>query len=150
MTTSATKTTTNTGTYVDTRAVVGKVYELLGKGDVPAIVELVSDDAQWEHWEKNSAQAEGIPYLKAGKGKKGAADFMASLAAIEIRDFKVGGLLAGGNKVCAEIVIEFKVKATGKTLRDEQIHFWTLNDRGQVVGFRHYLDTAKHIEASTP
>jgi hypothetical protein len=66
------------------------------------------------------------------------------------RDFKVGGMLAGGNKVWAEIVIEFKVKATGKILPDEQLHLWTLDDRGQVVGFRHYLDTAKHIEASTP
>jgi predicted ATPase len=44
----------------------------------------------------------------------------------------------------------FKVKATGKLLRDEQLHLWTLDDRGQIVAFRHYLDTAKHIEASTP
>ena len=48
--------------------------------------------------EKNSAQAKSVPYLQAGKGKKGAADFLASLAAVEMRDFKVGGLLACGNK----------------------------------------------------
>jgi ketosteroid isomerase-like protein len=113
-------------------------------------LEHVSEDARWEHWENNFAQAKGIPFLRAGKGKKGAGDFLASLAAIEIREFKVGDLLAGGDKVCAEIVIEFKVKATGKVLRDEQLHLWTLDDRGQVVAFRHYLDTAKYIDASTP
>jgi uncharacterized protein len=123
---------------------------LFGKGDVPAILEHVSEDAQWEHWEKSPAQARGVRYLQAGQGKQGAADFLASLAAVEMRDFKVGDILAGDDKVCAEIVIEFKLKATGKILRDEQLHLWTLDDRGQVVAFRHCLDTAKHIEASTP
>lgn len=151
MITSTTKIAVNTDAYIDSQAVIGKLYELFGKGDVPAILEHVSEDAQWEHWEeRSSAQAKGVPYLQAGKGKNGAADFLASLAAVEMREFKVGGLLAGGHKVCAEIVIEFKVKATGKILRDEQLHLWTLNERGQVVAFRHYLDTAKHIEASTP
>lgn len=30
--------------------------------------------------------------------------------------------------------------------QDEEIHLWTLNPAGQVSGFRHYIDTAKHIE----
>ena len=150
MNTSGTKTTTNNDAYANNQAVVGKLYELFGRGDVPAIIERVSEDARWEYWDDNSAQLKGIPYLRAGRGKKGAGDFFASLAGIEIRGFAVGGLLAGGDKVCAEIVIEFTVKATGKALRDEQLHLWTLDERGQIVGFRHYLDTAKHIEASTP
>jgi len=149
MMTSTAKMPAKSDVCASNQAVVGKLYELFGRGDVPAILEQVSEDARWEHWETNSAQAKGIPYLRAGKGKKGAGDFLASLAALEIRDFKVGDLMAGGDKVCAEIVIEFRVKATGKTLRDEQLHLWTLDDRGQVVGFRHYLDTAKHIEASS-
>src|SRR5262245_32203099 len=106
------------------QAVVGKIYELFGKGDVPGILEHISEDARFDHWQNNFAQAKGIPYLQARKGKKGCADFLASLAAIEIREFTVGGLFGSGNKVCAEITIEFKVKATGKTLRDEQIHLW--------------------------
>ena len=150
MNTSTTEMTRKDSGYVDHRAVVGSIYELFGKGDVPAILEHVSEDAQWEHWKENSAQAKGVPYLQARKGKQGAADFLASLGAVELRDFKVGSILGGGNKVCAEIVIEFKVKATGKVLRDEQLHLWTFDDRGQVVAFRHYLDTAKHIEAGTP
>ena len=150
MNTSTADTTSNTTGYTDRRAIVGRIYELFGKGDVPAILEHVSEDARWDHWENNSAQAKGVAYVQARTGKKGAADFLASLAAVEIRVFEVGGILVGGTKVCAEIVIEFKVKATGKILRDEQLHLWTLDDRGQVVAFRHYLDTAKHIEASTP
>lgn len=134
---------------MDNQSVIGKPYESFGKGDVPAVLQLISDDASWEHWEKNAAQAKGVPYLQAGKGKKGAGDFFASLAGVEMRDFRVLGLLAGGNKVCAEVVIEFKVKATGKILPDEELHLWTLNERGQVVAFRHYIDTAKHIEANS-
>lgn len=135
---------------MDNQTVIGHIYEAFGKGDVPAILEHISEDVKWEHWEKNYAQVQGVPYLQAGKGKKGAGDFFASLGAIEMRDFKVLGILAGGNKVCAEVVIEFKVKATGKILRDEELHLWTLNERGQVIAFRHYVDTAKHIEANTP
>lgn len=131
-------------------ALIGRIYEAFGKGDIPTILEHVSEDVKWEHWEKNHAQAKGVPYLRAGNGKKGAADFFASLASIEIRQFKVLGLLSGGNKVCAEVEIEIAVKATGKVLRDEELHLWTLDDQGRIIAFRHYLDTAKHIEATTP
>jgi hypothetical protein len=36
-----------------------------------------------------------------------------------------------------------------KVLRDEELHLWTLDDHGKVIGLRHYVDTAKHIDANT-
>ena len=134
---------------MDNQSIIGHIYECFGKGDVPAILERISEDVKWEHWDKNHAQATGIAYMQRRQGKQGASDFFGTLAAIEMRDFKVLSILSGGNKVCVEVVIEFKVKATGKILRDEELHLWTLDDRGQVIGLRHYVDTAKHIEANT-
>jgi hypothetical protein len=56
--------------------------------------------------------------------------------------------MAGGNQVAAEIVIEFESPATGRRLRDEELHLWTFDDNGQVIRLRHYADTAKHIAAA--
>jgi len=36
------------------------------------------------------------------------------------------------------------VKATGKTLRDLEVHLWTFDDAGRVVRFRHVVDTHAH------
>jgi ketosteroid isomerase-like protein len=30
---------------------------------------------------------------------------------------------------------------------DEELHLWTFNDNGKVVRLRHYVDTAKHLDA---
>ncbi len=53
--------------------------------------------------------------------------------------------MAGGNQVAAEIEIEFESPATGRGLRDQEMHLWTFDDSGQVIRLRHYVDTAKHI-----
>jgi uncharacterized protein len=38
--------------------------------------------------------------------------------------------------------------SSGTIVRDDEIHLWTFDSSGEVVRFRHYLDTAKHIEAA--
>ena len=35
----------------------------------------------------------------------------------------------------------------GRSYRDEEVHLWTFNADGKVARLRHYLDTAKHIQA---
>ena len=129
---------------------VQAIYQAFGKGDVPFIVSKASDDVKWEAWADNTAVKSGkVPYLKTRFGKAGVAEFFASMAAIEIRAFQVHNLLEGGNQVVATASIELTVKATGKVLRDEELHLWTFDERGEVIGFRHYVDTAKHIDANT-
>ena len=84
------------------------------------------------------------------RGKAGVGEFFASLGAIEMHDFQVHNFLGGGNQVVASITIELTVKATGKRLRDEELHLWTFDDAGKVIAMRHYVDTAKHLRANTP
>lgn len=59
-----------------------------------------------------------------------------------------GSWTAGGNQVAAEIAIEAEIIGTGRRYRDEEMHLFTLNSEGKVTRFRHYVDTAKHIEAA--
>jgi ketosteroid isomerase-like protein len=42
-------------------ATVQGIYEAFGKGDVPAILEVLADDVEWEAWENNSAVEAGVP-----------------------------------------------------------------------------------------
>ena len=47
-----------------------------GRGDIPAIIEFLSDNVQWEQWADNSAQKAGVPWMQARKGKDGALNFL--------------------------------------------------------------------------
>ena len=126
---------------------VQAIYAAFGKGDIPAIVELLDDQVAWEAWEDNSAQKAGVPWLRGGTGKAAALAFFQVIGAFKFEDFQVLGLMAGDRQVAAEVLVDL-VLPGGKRVRDEEMHLWNLNDRGRVVRFRHYLDTAKHIAAA--
>lgn len=133
----------------DHLATVGKIYQAFGQGDIPTILAHMADDVQWEAWADNSAQKAGVPWLQARQGKEGVLAFFQVLGGMPVKDFQILSLMAGGNQVAAEFVIEVEVPATGGHYRDEEIHLWTFNEAGQVIRLRHYTDTAKHIAAAT-
>jgi len=125
------------------------IYEAFGRGDIPALLEHLADDVQWESWADNAAQKAGVPWMQARSGKEGAQEFFGVVAALlRITDFRVLSILAGGNQVAAEFVLEADVPSTGGHYRDEEMHLWTFNDEGKVIRLRHYTDTAKHIAAA--
>jgi uncharacterized protein len=124
------------------------IYAAFARGDAAGLLEKLSDDVKWEHWEGNSAQKAGVPYLQARRGKAGVAEFLTSLGAVNLKSMAVVSLMENAHQVSATFTIELEVKATGKSLRDEEVHVWTLDDRGRVIAMRHYCDTAKHIEAN--
>jgi hypothetical protein len=129
-------------------AIISAIYEAFGKGDIPAILEKLSDNVQWEAWDDNSAQKAGVPWLLLRRGKAGALEFFKIVGEMNIKDFRVLSLMSGGNRVAAEIIIEAEMPGSGKRLRDEEIHLWTFDDSGKITRMRHYLDTAKHIAAA--
>ena len=45
------------------------------------------------------------------------------------------------------IEYDLTVKATGKRVRDEEIDLWEFGSDGKINAYRHFLDTAKAIEA---
>lgn len=127
---------------------VTAIYEAFGKGDVPTFLSYLADDVEWEQWADNTAQNAGVPWLQARQGPAGVVEFFKAIGALNLKNFQVLGLMAGGNQVAAEFVIEADVLSTGGHFRDEEIHLWTFNDAGKVVRLRHYADTAKHIAAA--
>jgi uncharacterized protein len=121
---------------------IKEIYEAFGKGDVPTILAKLAPDVEWEQWRDNFAQRADVPHLRHKKGPAAVVDFFREVGRLGIREFKVLSVMEGVGQVAAEIEIE-----TAR-FRDEEIHLWTFDEQGQVVRFRHYVDTAKHIAAA--
>jgi ketosteroid isomerase-like protein len=125
---------------------VNAIYEAFGRGDAPAILDVMADDVAWEHWPDNTAQRAGVPAMKARSGKDGVAEFFAVVGTMGITDFQVLNMMEGGDQVAVSFAIETDVPGGGH-YRDEEIHLWAFDAEGRVCGLRHYTDTAKHIAA---
>ena len=94
-------------------SIVSSMYEAFSKGDIPAVIDHLADDVQWEQWSDNSAQQAGVPWLQARSGKEGAGAFFNVVGGFNFKDFRVLLIMANENKVAAEIVLEADVPATG-------------------------------------
>ncbi len=124
------------------------IYEAFGRGDVPAILETLADDVEWESWADNSSVNAGVPWMTPRHGKDDVVRFFETAGQMEIVDLQILGMMEGANQVAVEFVIEAKLPAWGgRSYRDEEMHLWTFNDDGKIVRLRHYTDTAKQIAA---
>jgi len=131
----------------DLRAAVSSIYEAFGSGDIPALLEYLAEDVRWEQWESWSPHTAGVPWLLPRSGRQGALEFFQIVGAWTILSFRVLDLMASETQVTAEVEIEVRLP-NGAAYRDQEMHLWTFDTHGKVAGFRHYVDTAKHIAAA--
>lgn len=122
---------------------VKAIYEAFGKGDIPFILSCLNESVAWEKWDSNTAQNAGVPYMREHDDPNGVMEFFGETAKLGITGFEVVSIMDGGNKLAVEFVIE-----AARFGKEEEIHLWTFDEKGKVIGFRHYLDTAKHIAAN--
>jgi ketosteroid isomerase-like protein len=125
------------------------IYESFGRGDVPEILDKLASDVRWEDWADHSGQNAGVPYLARRVGREGVKGFFGAVAqTLKFNEFRILEVYGEGRHVVAEIALDAENVTTGRRLRDEELHLWTFNERGEVIRFRHYIDTAKHIGAA--
>lgn len=129
------------------RETIQEIYQAFGRGDVPAIIERLAEDVEWEH----DATDYGIPWLKPGRGRQHVLSFFGVVGTqLTITRFEVKNLLEGGEQVVALIGIDAKVNATGKSYSDLELHLWTFGAKGKISRFRHVADTHQHWLATRP
>src|SRR5512147_3184161 len=94
-------------------ATIQRVYEAFGKGDVPAILDMVTDDVDWAS-ESTSSLA---PWHGNRRGKAEVTGFFEKLAATaEVLDFKPLAFAANDDgDVMVTIQFEMKIPATGRS-----------------------------------
>ena len=122
--------------------VVQETYEALGRGDIPALLDLLTDDVEW------ALQGPSvIPFAGTRYGREGVAEFFSLVGEnLEFQEFEPREFVAQGDTV---VVLGFErslVKPTGRTFEQEWAHVYTLRD-GKVAEFLALEDTAAHAVA---
>jgi ketosteroid isomerase-like protein len=121
---------------------VQTIYAAFGRGDVPAILEHLAEDIEWEYQPVHHT----VPWLQKQRGRSGAAAFFQSAGEhLDISHFAPKTFLEGPGIVAVLVDIDATVRKTGRSFceRDE-VHLWHFDAAGRVVRFRHCVDTAQH------
>lgn len=127
---------------------VQRIYQAFATGDIPAILAVLSDDVRWEHWRDHSAHRLGYALLAPRTGRAGVQAFFQEVGRHTVNDFRVLDITGDDRLVAAEIEITLTNGDTGKRLHDEELHLWSFDTQGRVTRLRHYVDTAKHLDAA--
>ncbi len=122
--------------------VVSSFYERLGKGDVPGVLELLDPQVRW-------TEAERFPYYTGTwVGPQAVLDNLLKRLAADWNDFAATPKdhLIEGIKVVSFGAYSGIYKPTGKSMRSDFAHVWTV-ENAKVTSFLMYTDTAKVLEA---
>jgi ketosteroid isomerase-like protein len=117
--------------------VVQKVYEAFGRADVPAVLNLVADDIDWEF-----VGSPNLPYAGRRRDKKGVADFFAAIPrADRIHTFEPREFIEANEHVTVLGWEKSTAVDTGKDFESDWIHLFTVKD-GKVTRWRGFFNTA--------
>ncbi len=121
---------------------VQEMYAAFGRGDVPALLERLDPNIEWEY----DASPTEVPWLQPRQGRAGAAEFFTSLGELEFHRFEPKAILAEGNLVVALVDFEATARKTGIRIEEiDEVHIWHFGDNGLVTRFRHRADTLKQL-----
>jgi uncharacterized protein len=125
-------------------ATVRSIYEAFGRGDIPAVLDALDDDVEWEPWTIDH----GLPLLTPGRGKAHVAAFFDKIAELEFKRFEPWLVFGSGDHVMALIGVEYLIPQTGRSVSDDaEGHLWVFGPSGKVVAYRHFVDTLQHSQA---
>lgn len=116
---------------------VRAVTEALGRGDLLAVMGMVSKDVRWA---VNAADREAAPWFGVYQGKRSLPDFFAELAELDFSDFTLKAILSDGDLVITWLHVAF-TSPLGREVDMEEVQIWQLAD-GKVTSVDTLLDTA--------
>jgi ketosteroid isomerase-like protein len=116
---------------------VRAVTEALGRGDLLAVMGMVSKDVRWA---VNAEDREAAPWFGVYQGKRSLPDFFAELAKLTFTDFTLKAILSDGDLVMTWLHVAF-TSPLGRDVDMEEVQIWQLAD-GKVTSVDTLLDTA--------
>jgi ketosteroid isomerase-like protein len=115
------------------------VYEAFDRGDIAAILDMVTDEVDWAA-ETTSTVA---PWFGQRRGKSGvAACFDEFGSTMEVEEFSPVAFAANGNEVLTVIRFKARSRANGRSIAMNVHHYFVLNN-GRISYFRGTEDTAQ-------
>jgi ketosteroid isomerase-like protein len=119
------------------RAIVQQGYAAFGRGDIPALLELLSEDVEWE-----TPGTSEFPLAGKRRGHQQVVEFFQTLnATFEIQRFVPETFVAEGDRVIVQGRETALIRATGKVIEVPWAHAFTLRN-GKIVALQEYVDTA--------
>ena len=85
---------------------VKQMYEAFARGDVPAILDKLDENVEWE----TTIPVEGVPWLQPRRGREKIAGFFESLAPLEHKKFDPHTFFESGDKVFVLIALDLTTK----------------------------------------
>ena len=127
----------------DNLQIVKEAYASFTRGDIPAILNTLSDDVVWFL----PGQTDLVPVAGERRGRDEVGQFFSALDENqEVKEFEPQEFIAQGEKVVVLGQYRWRVKSTGREFSSDWAHVFTLRD-GKVVGFHEYYDTAACADA---
>jgi ketosteroid isomerase-like protein len=124
--------------------IVQGTYEAIGRGDIPALLVLLADEVTW-----TLQGPSAIPFAGTRHGREGVAEFFTLIGeTLDFQKFEPREFISQGESV---VVLGYEhsiVKPTGRELRQEWAHVYTVRD-GKIATFRAFEDSAALTAAFT-
>ncbi|HEV7912463.1 MAG TPA: nuclear transport factor 2 family protein [Albitalea sp.] len=118
-------------------ATIQAAYAAFGRGDVAAILDMVTDDVEWTHH-----GSIGLPYMGTFNGKAAVARWFGDVAELDgIQVFEPREFFAGPDHVTVLGWERTKALPAGKVFESHWVHLFTLRD-GKIARFVGTFDTA--------
>ncbi len=118
---------------------VKQIYAAFGRGDIPAILEQLDENVEWN----TEAEVPGVPWLEPRRGRHNIPGFFESMAPLEFTLFEAHTFFEDGDKVFSLVHIEARHGGRSYRIRNEG-HYWTFGAGGKVVSLQILTDTALH------
>lgn len=121
---------------------VQELYAAFGRGDVPAILDQLTDDVVL--YDPGPPE---VPHAGRYRGPEEVGRFFGRVAeTLEIEEFVPTDFLAQADRVVVLGSLRARVKETGRAYDNEWAMVWTLRE-GKVAGWQIYEDTARELAA---
>jgi uncharacterized protein len=116
--------------------VVQEMYTALGRGDIPGVLDTLSDDIEWR-----IAGPSELPYAGLHRGRDEVAKFFETFGqASEFEMFEAQEYFSRGDKVVVLGHERQRVKATGNVVETEWAMVFTLRG-GKIARYHNFVDT---------
>lgn len=124
-------------------AVVRSAYEAFGRGDIPAVLNLIEPHAVWVE-----SEAQGIPNRGTHIGPGAVAEKVFAAVPEHWEHFQLvpEDFFHDGDTVIVRGVVQATAKKTGRRMRAPFVHVFTIRD-GKIARLTNHHDTALWIEA---
>jgi uncharacterized protein len=120
---------------------IQSVYEAFGRGDIPAILDVLTDDVDWA----SDADSTEVPWWGVRHGKAEVTDFFTKFGTeMDVEDFTPLAIVGEGDVVLTVVRFGVTSRTNGRRASMLLHHYFTFRD-GKIAHYRGSEDTLQTL-----